>query len=364
MHIGFVITSLVGGGAEKVVLNLAQKMVGQGHYVDLYVLTSRVNYDVPPNVNTSFISLVKKVPSIFDKKFYQTAADSFMRMIQENERKFGKHDLVIFNLPEDYVLGDIVALDNAWYCLHTSVQKALDDQLKRSKSRFKRLKRRFSSLNNKNVITVSNGVGRELEELEWLHPACIRTIYNPFDIEAIREKSAQAIDSEINYRYILHIGRAARVKRHDLLFEALLKIPSEYRLVLLSKDAEKLHKLAKRHNVLDRVVFPGFQDNPYKWIKHAELLVLCSDYEGLGNVLIESLICGTPVISTDCPYGPAEILTDELSEWLVPVNDSDALAEKINQALNANIVIGNPSILSKVEIDKVVSRYLSLVSNN
>jgi glycosyltransferase involved in cell wall biosynthesis len=82
-----------------------------------------------------------------------------------------------------------------------------------------------------------------------------------------------------------------------------------------------------------RVTVAGFQPNPYPWIAGADLLVLCSDHEGLPNVIIEALAVGTPVVSTDCPSGPREILGDALAQCLVQVGDMAALAHAISAAL-------------------------------
>jgi glycosyltransferase involved in cell wall biosynthesis len=84
-----------------------------------------------------------------------------------------------------------------------------------------------------------------------------------------------------------------------------------------------------------RVTVADFQANPYSWMAGAELLVLCSDHEGLPNVLIEALACGTRVVSTDCPSGPREILRGELARGLVPCGDVAALAAAMQSALAA-----------------------------
>ena len=82
-----------------------------------------------------------------------------------------------------------------------------------------------------------------------------------------------------------------------------------------------------------KVIFQAYTDNPYAWIRHADLFVFSSDFEGFGRVLAEALIIGTPVVSTDCPTGPSEILTGVLKDFLVPPGDVNALASKIREAL-------------------------------
>jgi glycosyltransferase involved in cell wall biosynthesis len=84
-----------------------------------------------------------------------------------------------------------------------------------------------------------------------------------------------------------------------------------------------------------RVTVAGFQPEPYPWMAGADLLVLCSNHEGLPNVLIEALACGTRVVSTDCPSGPREILRGALARGLVPCGDAAALAATMHTALAA-----------------------------
>lgn len=115
------------------------------------------------------------------------------------------------------------------------------------------------------------------------------------------------------------------------------------RLILVGIFTEiyvrKLSNLIKEYKVAERVKVLGFQTNPFPYFKHAKLTVLSSDREGLPTVVIESLILGTPVVSTDCPTGPREILKGSLSNWLVPVADVNALAKKIDEALTSDIAI-------------------------
>jgi glycosyltransferase involved in cell wall biosynthesis len=103
------------------------------------------------------------------------------------------------------------------------------------------------------------------------------------------------------------------------------------------------------------------QENPYPFMRNAKLTILTSEREGLPTIIIESLICGTPVISTDCPSGPAEILSRELSKWLVPVNKPIALAENIDIALDTNINIPN-SAIERFTSEKVYMEYLKLIT--
>ena len=122
-----------------------------------------------------------------------------------------------------------------------------------------------------------------------------------------------------------------------MLLDALRSARNALPLVMLTNHPDKVARLARRHGVAARVRPVAFRQNPYPWMAHAKLVVLSSDYEGFPLVLIEALACGTPVVSTDCPHGPSEILTGPLARWLVPVGDPRALGAAIDEALAAPV---------------------------
>jgi glycosyltransferase involved in cell wall biosynthesis len=106
-------------------------------------------------------------------------------------------------------------------------------------------------------------------------------------------------------------------------------------LLLLGEGSltQEYRKLAENLGVSERVHFLGYRVNPYPYFKRALALVVSSDYEGLPTGIIEALACGTPVVSTNCPSGPSEILQDALAEFLVPVRDPKALAEAMEKVV-------------------------------
>jgi len=136
------------------------------------------------------------------------------------------------------------------------------------------------------------------------------------------------------------------------------------RLIILGEGAERpiLEALVRDLGLEEDVELPGFVENPYKYMKRAAVFVLSSRWEGLPNVLIEVLALGTPVISTDCPSGPAEILENGRLGSLVPVGDANALAESILAALEAEQPAERVgSSLDKFTLASVTEQYLAVL---
>ncbi|MDZ4255432.1 MAG: glycosyltransferase, partial [Sulfuritalea sp.] len=185
------------------------------------------------------------------------------------------------------------------------------------------------------LVAVSQGVAADLQAAFGIDAKRVSVIANPFDFAAIRALAAEPCPDRPREPYVIHVGRYAAQKRHDLLLAAYAQAKLPQLLVLLTPPDAELTALIAQHGLQRRVAIANFQANPYPWMAGAELLVLCSDHEGLPNVLIEALACGTRVVSTDCPSGPREILVGELAQGLVPCNDVAALAAAMQAALAA-----------------------------
>lgn len=190
---------------------------------------------------------------------------------------------------------------------------------------------------DKTIFTVSEYIATALKEslsLQNVFPKDLRVIHNPCDIERVKYLSEQKIELFEGF-YILGVGRLTKQKRFDVLIRAYHKANiKNIKLVILGEGNQKaeLEKLIEELQLTDDVIMPGFVENPYPWYKNAKLFVLSSDVEGFGNVIVESLACGTPVVSTDC--GPIhEILKGRLGAGLTPKGEYIPLANKINDYL-------------------------------
>lgn len=193
------------------------------------------------------------------------------------------------------------------------------------------------------LVGVSQGVTQDLHNSFGVKVNRLCTIHNPFDILTVRSQADHPLPTLYRGWFekpsVLGVGRLVKQKRFDLLIRAFaqeVNRGADIHLVLVGKGPEQrsLEDLAKTAGVSARVFFAGFHMNPYPFIKAATVLVLSSDYEGWGMVLLESMALGTPVISTDCPSGPCEILEDGRNGILTPVGDWESLGLAIGRIMN------------------------------
>lgn len=160
------------------------------------------------------------------------------------------------------------------------------------------------------------------------------TIYNPLNLKDIEKKSKEAVPFE--YEYILAVGRLVALKQFDKLIDSYSRsiLPEKnVKLVIVGDgpELEKMKDLVATLNLSNHIIFTGFSNNPYKYMKKAKFLILSSEYEGFGIVLAEALACGTPVISFDLMSGPNEIITNEHNGLLVENQNFEKLTEAINE---------------------------------
>jgi glycosyltransferase involved in cell wall biosynthesis len=190
------------------------------------------------------------------------------------------------------------------------------------------------------VITLTEGARRDLTKLFSVPDSRIsvmrtNAVLAPNVVQSIMEWDGK---SGRENNLIVCMGRLSAEKDHQLLFRALTMLPADqsWRLAVVGDgpDRASLEALARENKFSDRIFFTGYVMDPFVWMKRASVVVLPSLYEGFGNVIIEALACGTPVICTDCPYGPREILAGGRYGTLTPAGDAAAMASAISAALN------------------------------
>ncbi|NMH59802.1 glycosyltransferase [Alteromonas ponticola] len=358
LNLVLVVDSLAGGGAEKVVIELARAIQQLGHNAILVSLTKSATYDIPADIPVFFVYQERK-KALHSAWQRQRHAQKMMATLDEIEKNEGVVHTIFSNLDYSHYILSACNLPNVYYVIHNAINQTLQRARRMGPLKWWRQKRLFSALEGKKLITVSDGLKNEVQNIALFKPAQVTRIYNPFNIAKIRQLAAEDNAQIPHSPYIIHVGRYAKQKRHDVLFTALKQLPEEIKLVCLGANQKGINKLAEKMGVNDRIIVPGFQQNPYPWIKQAKCLALSSDFEGLSMVVAEALICQTPAVSTDCPFGPNELLTGKLNDYLVPVADADALAAALKKVIQQPVPI-DPSLLMHLDHLNIAQQYVTI----
>ena len=345
--------SLVGG-AGKSILVLAEALEREGIEVHIVIYENNVDFNVPKNIHLHLLQNLnpknkKQIANTLEKKINQ----------------FGKLDLIISNSTPSNKILSIIKQPNIYHCVRSTETKHFYGFFKYIRSFLRKGKYR-KLYTNKNLITVSKGLEEIITNNIRAFPESIQTIYEPFDFTAIAALSKKENNQIPNEDYLIHVGRFDLVsKRQDILLHAYKKANLMYPLVLLGdgEDRKQIEELIHELKLENKVLLPGFSKNPFPWIKKAKLFIFSSDFEGFGRVLVEALALKTPVVSTDCPSGPSEIMSGVLSDYLVPVGDVEALAIKIKEALDYYPDISE-HIIDKFSDVNIANKYIKLIEEN
>jgi glycosyltransferase involved in cell wall biosynthesis len=334
MKILMVVSTLSFGGAERAAANIS-RLLSQKHNVSILTLHNNTVYpyagklidlNVPYNPNPNFGQKIKR--------FYYKSV-SFRRIFKEE-----KPDVVLSftegpNLIS--ILNKITGLKGT-FIINTQIPPS---RVYRGfyKYPYTILLGIFYRYADK-IIALSEGVKTELIQKFNVPAGLVNVIHNPIDYEMIHTSCQESVEEDIFHDgvpVVLNVGRIVPQKNQVLLIRAFRRVRelTESRLVILGTGPleSQLRILAEQFDLKDDVHFLGWRSNPFKYMNKAAIFVLSSDYEGFGNVLVEAMACGCPVIATDCHSGPAEILKDGEYGVLVPVGDEESLAKQTIQLL-------------------------------
>jgi len=225
--------------------------------------------------------------------------------------------------------------------VNTNMTRELEALRPTKRKRHLTLMRKYFPRND-GVIAVSHGVAEDLAGLLGWKVERIAVAPNPTVTPEILQLAAVPLDHPWfrngEEPVVVAIGRLEPQKDFPTLLRAFAQVRRQQpcRLIVLGegKQRQALEKLATELSIRDDVQFPGFVTNPYHFLRHANLFVLSSAWEGSPNSLTEALALGTPLVSTDCPNGPREILENGQHGPLVPVGDVDALAGAMLETLH------------------------------
>ncbi|MCY4489049.1 MAG: glycosyltransferase [Deltaproteobacteria bacterium] len=370
MHIALVIPTLKGGGAERVVLNLAQGFIDRGHHVDIVLRRPVLHYseDVPADARLFFVD---KLRGRFPKK----DTSSMGARLRQLPRAYGRAnwldvgrafewnllrcrpDLRLLNftraiasyiarerpecvLPSLPLAKIATLMAGRFLKIHPPIIPIIHSNYEHRRPR-DRCRLRYMADQAAHFVGVSQGVCDAVSRLVGVSSKDVTAINNPVVTEALVGGVAMSPShpwlQDDGVPTVLAAGRLQRVKDYPTLIKAFARLAARRpcRLIILGegKQRKKLQALVRRLGLDDRVSLPGWVDDPFVYMANASLFVVSSIYEGLSMVLVEALACGCPSVSTNCPFGPAEILLDGKLGPLVAVGDEAGLAMAMERVL-------------------------------
>jgi glycosyltransferase involved in cell wall biosynthesis len=364
LKISFFLPSLHGGGAERVVVNLIKEFAKKGISVDLVLANAKGPYlrEIPKEVKIFDLKsrrvhfALPKLVRYFKKEKPEIFVSSLSHanIVSIIAKKIARSKTKLF-LRED------TTLSLAYYNSKSFKTKIMPFLMK--------LLYPYSDL----VIAVSKGIKDDLEKFAKLPENKIKVIYNPIITQDLFIKAKEPVDhpwfAPDSPPVILGVGRLTKAKDFPTLLKAFALVRKEIdsRLVILGEgdDRKSLEKLSKDLDIEEYLWMPGFVDNPYKYMSKASVFVLSSIYEGLPTVLVEALALSCPVVSTDCPSGPDEILENGKYGKLVPVGDHIAMAQAIEEILTGKVHYMVPkSVLEQYTLEFSSNQYIKLLFEN
>jgi glycosyltransferase involved in cell wall biosynthesis len=365
----FIIPSLAGGGAERIFLNILKYINREKFMPSLVLFEKKEVYveQIPEDVDV--YDLKKRNRFDFFKLIFRLACRIYRNVKPDIVVSFLDYAnfINIFSRIISFFIKPVIIISQRNY---TSASIKLN-RLKKIKSI---LVKNFYPRADK-IIAISKGVKKDLINNFNIPLGKVKVIYNPVDLLEIDRLVKEPIENGLfhdNIPIIVACGRLTKQKNYPLLLHSFSRVLKRCnaRLLILGEGEEKDNfiKLCLGLKISDRVFFPGFQKNPFKYIGKADIFVLSSLFEGFSNVIIEAMACGIPVISTNCPSGPDEIITDGVNGLLVPVGNVEAMKNAImrllkDKTLRKNLSEAGRKRAEDFRVKKIVKEYENLFSN-
>lgn len=336
------VNSLGGGGAERAMANLSLALTDKAHF-KFVLLKDRVDYEFKGKIEvlnfnregSGFLSSIHR--------FYST-----IKQIKKVYNKYSP-DIVLSSLGYFNFIVSLFVKENI-----PVIQNIIS--VYRGVNLRSILRYRLINYFSKKIIAASKGVKDDLIKNFGFQKRKINVIYNSINGKKIKRSAKEEIKNDKINQWtengdtttLINVASLTPQKGHYFLlksFKLAVKKNSSLRLVLLGKGRleKSLKNLSESLNIEDKVLFCGFKKNPFKFVSRSDIFLLSSLYEGFGNVLIEAMACGVPVVSADCRYGPREIIAPntnfkkkakkpEFEEYgiLMPTFNKDAQTEKEN----------------------------------
>lgn len=360
-RVSLVLPDLRGGGAERVAVNLANGFAQRGYIVDMVLLsaTGELLSDLHPDIRVVDLKVQRMrwaLPALV--RYLRQARPAAVLACMWPLTVIALWARTLSRVPTRLV----VAEHATWSRSELLKGWAVGWQIRASMHRF------FPKADA--IVAVSQGAADDLAHFATLDRSAITVIYNPVvgdgPVLELATPSAPAGWCVGMHRKVLAVGTLKEIKDYSTLLNAfaVLRQRVDARLLILGEGECRaaLEAQARRLGISGSVFMPGFVKDTAPYYRRADLHVLSSTGEGFGNVVVEALAAGTPVVSTDCPSGPREILCGGEFGRLVPVGDVDALAAAMQESLTASH--DKAALIARAQdfsIDKAVDQYEALL---
>lgn len=358
-HIAIFVPSMRGGGAERIMMTLANRFAALGHRVDLVLVNAEGPYLAQISTNVRIVDLkasrtLSSLPALVRYIKCERPQAMLAAMLHANviavlaralsgistrlvisERNTTSRDLAS--------LSPLTAFVMKWAIRWTYPHADL-------------------------VTTVSAGVADDLAHVAHMNRAALRVIYNPIHSDELLQASMLSPehpwlpeDNSEALPVILAAGRLNEQKDFQTLLRSFALLKTKARLIILGKGAmhSELKGLIETLDLKQDVSLHGFTDNPFAFMRRCTVFVLSSRWEGLPGVLVQAMACGARVVSTDCPSGADEILENGRWGELVPVADPQAMANAIEKTLQKDSPPDVTKRAKEFDVESAANNYLN-----
>lgn len=362
LNITLVISTLGSGGAERVLVLLAKGLIDRGHRVTVVTYSEK---------NTDFYQLPSGIARIALGIMSQSANP--IAGLIANLKRIGILKEAIASSQPDVVISflrltniaTILACRGATYPV---IATEHNDTKVFSYGKIWETLGRWTYPQAAMVVSVSQGVDSSLEPLAKNKRA---VIYNPIVIVENNQSDRLPLSVDVNKNWLVSMGRLTEQKGFDLLLQAFARVADQFpdwQLLILG-EGELREKLEVQSNALgltDRVIFTGALANPFAVLRKAKIFVMASRNEGFGMAHGEALACGLPVIATDCPSGPREMIRHEIDGILVPNQDLSALATAMKSLMSDepkrhSLAAKAPEVIKRFDLERIIREWESLI---
>jgi N-acetylgalactosamine-N,N'-diacetylbacillosaminyl-diphospho-undecaprenol 4-alpha-N-acetylgalactosaminyltransferase len=376
-NILFIINSLAANGAERVLVKLLEHLPRLNRHLNLSLLVLE-EVDNPLKIPQNVVIHSRGISPGRSNISKLAAIPIYATKIKKIVREYNISRVVSFLSRANYVN----LLARKLQSPHTAIisERNIPSILYKTlgiSDILNRVLKRILYPGAHSIIAISNGVKMDLRNNFSIDEKKIFVIYNPIDIDEIKSKRIEEIENQWLknniFLTIITVGRLEKPKNQELLITAFKmvaeKIPNS-RLIIIGEGnlRNELKILVSRFRIDDKVEFTGYRQNPFAYMARADLFTLSSDTEGFGNVIIEAMACGCPVISTDCPSGPGEIITSGENGILTePANMEDLSKAMIkllqNNTIREKMIKNAYKRAEDFSLNKILKQYYQQICN-